>query len=134
MKGIFIHFILFLTFIIMPITCVAWDCTNRMKKDSGISFHRFPHKNPQLLQKWIQAIRRENWQPTQYSYICSKHFDDSCFVVRPEKSGHRLHEHAVPSIFNFPEHLQKKDTKRKPPAKRKMPEPKPKQESPSKVV
>ena len=118
----------------MPITCVAWDCTNRMKKDSSISFHRFPHKNPQLLQKWIQAIRRENWQPTQYSYICSKHFDDSCFVVRPGKSGHRLHEHAVPSIFNFPEHLQKKDTKRKPPAKRKMPEPKPKQESPSKVV
>ena len=113
MRGIFIQFILFLTFINMPITCVAWDCTNRMKKDSGISFHRFPHKNPQLLQKWIQAIRRENWQPTQYIYICSKHFEDSCFVVRPGKGGHRLYETCSTINIQFSKTFTKERHKKK---------------------
>ena len=72
----------------MPTSCVAWGCTNRAKAGSGISFHRFPFKNPELLQKWIQAIRRENWAPKQGSFICGSHFEDSCFVVRPGKHGH----------------------------------------------
>ena len=120
----------------MPIHCVAWGCTNKMKKGSGISFHRFPHRNPQMLEKWIQVIRREKWHPNRHSYICSLHFEDSCFVVRPGKIGHRLYEHAVPSIFNFPEHLQKKTTKpsRKSPMKRKQLPPKQKRDSPSKVA
>ena len=29
--------------------CVAIDCTNHVKSGSGISFHRFPLKNPELL-------------------------------------------------------------------------------------
>ena len=72
----------------MPTLCVAWGCTNRAKAASGISFHRFPFKNPELLQKWIQAIRRENWAPKQGSFICGSHFEDSCFVLQPGKCGH----------------------------------------------
>ena len=105
----------------MVTSCVALGCTNRVKSGSGISFHRFPHKNPQLLEKWIKAIRRENWQPTHYSFICSVHFEDSCFVVRPGKIGRHLYEHAVPSIFNFPDDLQKKKIRK--PMKRKRPLP-----------
>ena len=104
----------------MVISCVALGCTNSLKKGSGISFHRFPHKNQQLLKKWIQAIARENWQPTQYSYICGVHFEDSCFVVRPGKIGHRLYEHAVPSKFNFLDPSQKSTKIRKPPMKQKL--------------
>ena len=74
--------------------------------------HEFPHKNPQLLQKWVKAIRREKWFPTQSSVLCSTHFSDDCFVEG--KKNRRLKKDAVPSIFNFPEHLQEDtNTKRK---------------------
>ena len=80
----------------MVTSCVAWGCTNRSKKGYGISFHRFPQNNPERLQKWIQAIKREKWKPNEYSHICSVYFEDSCFVVRPGKIHHYLYEHAVP--------------------------------------
>ena len=35
----------------------------------------------------------------QKCYICGQHFEKSCFVVRSEKRGHRLYDHAVPTIF-----------------------------------
>ena len=48
-----------LTIAIMVTSCVAYGCTNQMKKGGNISFHRFPHSKPELLQKWVQAIRRK---------------------------------------------------------------------------
>ena len=48
-----LFFIVFILFGKMVTSCVAFGCTNRMKKGSGISFHRFPHKNPDLLHKWV---------------------------------------------------------------------------------
>ena len=105
----------------MVVTCVAYGCTERMGKDPNVSFHRFPHKNPERLRKWIQAIRHQDWLPTKHSYICSKHFTESSFVVRPGKDGCRLYEHAIPSLFlSFPKHLQKSHVKRKSPRKRKF--------------
>ena len=53
-------------------------------------FHRFRHKNPELLKKWVQAIRKKDWVPTQYSFICNQHFTESCFVFCPGKQGCRL--------------------------------------------
>ena len=47
----------------------------------GFHFIDFHSKILELLQKWIQAIRRENWAPKQGSFICGSHFEDSCFVV-----------------------------------------------------
>ena len=70
-----------------------------------MEFH--PHRNPELLQKWVQVIRIKDCHPTKNSYICSQHFEKLSFVVRPGKRGHRLHDHAVPTIFPaFPDHLQ----------------------------
>ena len=98
--------------------CVAYGCKNKAKKDSSFSFHIFPHSNSELLAKWIQAIRRKDWQPTKNSFLCSK---PSCFVNRPGKIGHRLNPGAIPSLFPaFPEYLQKSATKRKSPTKRKQ--------------
>ena len=85
------------------------------------AFCRFPDKKkrPECRAKWIHAIRRNNWKPTSNSYLCSDHFEENCFVVRPNKIGRRLNDSAVPSIFNFPSHLQPKPhTPRKPPRKR----------------
>lgn len=50
-------------------------------------------------------MRRDKWLPTQYSYICSSHFEDRYMYDTNEKR--RLLANAVPTIFAFPEHLQK---------------------------
>ena len=92
----------------MPNYCVAVGCKNTAKKGSEYSFHRFPHQNPNLLKKWVHAIRRKQWKPTKHSFICSDHFHESCFVIRPGAEGQRLKDDAVPSIFQtFPSYYQK---------------------------
>ena len=97
----------------MVATCVAHGCSERQGDDPNVSLHRFPHSNPEHLNKWIQAIRRKDWKPTKNSWICGKHFTESSFVVHSGKCGKRLYDHAVPSIFSeFPAHLQKVGTKR----------------------
>ena len=96
-------------------SCSAINCTAR-KGSSGISFHRFLHQNPNLLSKWVHAMKRKDWAPTEHSLLCSNHFDESCFVVRPGKSGRRLYDHAVSTMFTFGKsYLDKPQTKRKPP-------------------
>lgn len=53
-------------------------------------------------------MRRDKWQPSATSVICSIHFSDDCF--RKYHSQVRIKEDAVPTIFSFPQHLQKKVT------------------------
>ena len=46
-------------------------------------------------------------KPSQNSSICSEHFKETCYQVRPEKMGCRLKPDVVPSIFpQFLKHLQ----------------------------
>ncbi|XP_069687541.1 uncharacterized protein [Periplaneta americana] len=89
-------------------SCVAFGCSEEQRKGSGIQFHRFPHSRPEMLKKWVQALRWENWSPSIHSCICSKHFTDECYQVRPGVLVRLLKPEAVPTIFNFPAHLQKK--------------------------
>ena len=99
---------IFLTICIMVNYCVAVGCKNRAKKGSGISFFLFPHKDPQRLNQWVHAIRRKDWKPSAHSCICSDHFEEKCFVVRPVCEGRKLAQNAVPSIFPmFPIYYQK---------------------------
>ena len=103
----------------MVTSCSAYGCTARRKKDSGISFHRFPVKHPELYRKWVQAVARDDFIPTEDCFICSKHFTNNCF--KATKARCRLRNDAVPSIFSaFPLYMQKKETKRKSPKKRKF--------------
>lgn len=76
-------------------------------------FYRFPFKRDNILKKWVQAIRRENWVPSQASRLCSAHFKDSDYLVRPGALIRRLKPEAVPSIFNFPKHLMKNINERR---------------------
>ena len=57
--------------VIMVQCCAAFGCTNSVKKDSGISFHRFPKKGSELEKQLIRYVRRENWSPSQTSCLCS---------------------------------------------------------------
>lgn len=62
---------------------------------------RFPdvRKKPALWKRWVKALARQNWTPSHYTYICSQHFEKSCF--QEVKPGGRalLHRYAVPTIF-----------------------------------
>ena len=99
----------------MTISWSAYNCTNRHFKGTEIKFHRFPLNNEELCKKWIVATKRDNVVPTMASYICSKHFTTDDYRFSDSK---KVKEGSIPSVFNFPEHLQSSSSKRKLPATR----------------
>ena len=91
----------------MPRRCVAVDCNT--KSGMGYSLHGFP-QDKVLRKKWVRAVKRQrsNWEgPSSSSQLCSKHFEDHCFVTEGvryrEAMGvptmKRLKPDAVPTIF-----------------------------------
>lgn len=70
-------------------------------------------------QEWLRKLRRENFTPTKYSRICSRHFKEED-IDRTSLSTVRIRHGAVPSIFDaFPDHLKENAApERKPPRKR----------------
>ncbi|XP_053572455.1 DNA transposase THAP9 [Bombina bombina] len=96
----------------MPVSCAAFGCKSRytlQAREKGITFHRFPRSNPVLLEKWRIAMKRatstgELWMPSRYQRLCSLHFKESCFDTTGQTK--RLRGDVIPSIFNFPEHMQ----------------------------
>ncbi|KAE8625029.1 hypothetical protein XENTR_v10006134 [Xenopus tropicalis] len=89
----------------MPTTCAASECKNNSKKDSQVTFHRFP-ADPKRRAEWLKHLNRENFFPTLHTFLCSKHFEESCF----DRTGQtvRLRANAVPTIFIYPEHMKEK--------------------------
>ena len=57
----------------MPLHCCAPGCTNTAGKAAGVSFYRFP-ADTERRSKWIAAVKRDSWQPTKYTRLCSVHF------------------------------------------------------------
>lgn len=54
-------------------------------------------------------MKRKNFTPNKYSYLCSEHFHPEDYQIRPGADIKLLFENAVPSVFKgFPDHLQKK--------------------------
>ena len=91
----------------MPRRCVAADCNT--KSGMGYSLHGFP-QDEVLRKKWVRTVKRQrnNWEgPSSSSQLCSKHFEDHCFVTEGvryrEAMGvptvKRLKPDAVPTIF-----------------------------------
>ena len=76
----------------MPKNCCAVGCSNVFRKGSGIQFYRFP-VDLERRSKWIAAVNRQNWNPTEYTWICSKHF------VSGVKSNNPLATNYMPSLF-----------------------------------
>ena len=116
----------------MVTSCKAYGCTNRWKTGSGRSFHRIPVNKPDLLTKWISAIRQDNWKPKKDMYICSDHFTPDSFLPIKGLGRRTLKPNAVPSIFpKFPQQLRvSPKPKQRSPKKRKIVEP----PTPSKIA
>ncbi|KAK7909448.1 hypothetical protein WMY93_014132 [Mugilogobius chulae] len=91
--------------------CSAFNCSKRPSRDVNLQFFRYPHGDPERLKLWLVNVRRESWTPSSTSRLWSEHFDENQFLL--SKKGKRvLKKDAVPIIFNFPAHLQKKVTPR----------------------
>ena len=75
-------------------SCCAVGCSNRYSKGCGISFYRFP-TDAAKRNKWIAAIRRKDWEPTEHSWLCSAHF------INGKRSNDPLSPDYVPSIFSY---------------------------------
>ncbi|XP_075557876.1 peroxynitrite isomerase THAP4-like [Dermacentor variabilis] len=89
----------------MPTRCVAVGCSNTYST-LGTSFHMFP-RDQQVRKLWVLAVRRENWQPTRSSMLCSAHFKKDDFVYNPSltvempyKMKRVLKPGSVPSAFS----------------------------------
>lgn len=69
--------------------------------------YRFP-KDFTMRNKWIHAIRRAGWNPSDSSVLCSSHFAKESYQRPPGlKQRPILWPHAVPTIFpEHPTHLQ----------------------------
>ncbi|XP_039617862.1 THAP domain-containing protein 2-like isoform X2 [Polypterus senegalus] len=80
----------------MPTSCSAMGCSSVYSKNGSISFHRFP-VDPKRKEIWIQNVRRENFIPGRYHFLCSKHFKPACFDLTGQTK--RLRGDAVPTIF-----------------------------------
>ena len=98
----------------MPSSCAAYGCTNKGVKGSNLSFHVFP-KNPERREKWVRALRRDNFTATDATVICSDHFLTTDY--KDDEIGYSkkiLKNDAVPSVFPaFPDHLQPATKKRR---------------------
>ncbi|XP_075531925.1 uncharacterized protein LOC142564686 isoform X2 [Dermacentor variabilis] len=98
----------------MCTTCSAVGCRN-MPPMPGVSFHTFP-KCPKLRRLWVLAMKRDCWQPTPSSRLCSAHFRDEDYVHDPsialrmgfEPFSKLLKPGVVPSVFD---HNRKKEHK-----------------------
>ena len=92
-----------------------------MKKDGkSTSFYHFPLDNQELLDRWLKAIPRKNFQPTKHSLICSINFcQEDIMIIREDSSPRRhksellmrprLRTDAIPMIFpGLPKYLSAK--------------------------
>ncbi len=74
--------------------CCAVGCSNRFSKGCGLHFYRFP-VNPERKNSWNAAVNRKDWQPTEFTWICSTHF------VGGRKSDDPVSPAYVPTLFKY---------------------------------
>ncbi|XP_075893574.1 THAP domain-containing protein 2-like [Nelusetta ayraudi] len=106
----------------MPEHCAAYSCANRRTVENrarGITFHKFP-KDKVLRKQWEVALRRDKFTASDSSVLCSEHFKEADF----DRTGQivRLKDGVIPSIFHFPDHLQRVEKSRSTSASRKAEE------------
>nr|CAH7769842.1 unnamed protein product [Callosobruchus chinensis] len=104
----------------MPYKCCVPGCRGNYAKGERVHVFSFP-TDTELRKRWISAVHRENFLPTQNSRVCHLHFEknnilwESSFydertgvtVTAPLKNP-RLKPEAVPNIFpNCPSYLTK---------------------------
>ncbi|KAL4153523.1 hypothetical protein QTP88_001356 [Uroleucon formosanum] len=93
--------------------CTAFNCTSSSDVRGDLSFHKFPLKEKERLQKWVHAVRRKDFKPTSSSTLCSLHFNKNDFYLAVVSGKQMLKKSAIPTVFNFPNHLTPKIKERR---------------------
>ncbi|XP_075721817.1 uncharacterized protein LOC142765131 [Rhipicephalus microplus] len=99
----------------MPGCCVP-QCSNHSR--NGWKLYRFP-RDPKRRLLWTVKIKRDKWQPTNTSHVCSAHFEENNYEQHRADGWKKLKPNAVPTLFTF-KPLPKE---RKPPKERTVPAP-----------
>ena len=83
--------------------CIAFGCQNRSSKAEckELSWHLLPLSNKNLLAQWLVKLRRENTPVNKNSYVCSQHFEASCFIKPMGGQRIRLKPDSIPTKFIF---------------------------------
>lgn len=68
-----------------------------------------------MKEKWVKATRRQNFQPSKHTFICSVHFKETDYMATPDEfSKKKLRNDAVPSIFDaFPLYYKPPEKKKR---------------------
>lgn len=111
----------------MPRRCCVPGCKSnydsRLKHGEAVSTFGFP-KEEKEKRRWLRAIPRYDWQPSQSTAVCEHHFhveDIVRFDISKNKEGDtislplkypKLKKHAVPKVFqNLPSYLSTSELK-----------------------
>ena len=93
----------------------AYHPTQKRGPEKKFQLLSFP-KSAKIKNLWVDRINRQNWQPSNSSCVCMKHFLPTDFKFVPgdldtagnERTKYRLKEEAVPSLYmNKPENTYK---------------------------
>jgi len=93
--------------------CSGFNCTSSSDVQKELIFHKFPLNDKEKLKKWVHAVRRKDFKPTSSSFLCSLHFTENDYNKAVVSGKLVLKKCAVPTIFQFPEHLMPKVKERR---------------------
>lgn len=68
--------IVFVEVFVMPHYCCAYECNSSSDKNPELCFFEVPKEKKQK-KSWEERISREDWKPSKYTTICSRHFAHS---------------------------------------------------------
>ncbi|XP_075730573.1 uncharacterized protein LOC142772261 [Rhipicephalus microplus] len=81
----------------MPGCCVP-QCSNHSR--NGWKLYRFP-RDPKRRLLWTVKIKRDKWQPTDTSHVCSAHFEENNYEQHRADGWKKLKPNAAPTLFTF---------------------------------
>ncbi|XP_071043040.1 uncharacterized protein [Parasteatoda tepidariorum] len=93
-----------------PLICAAVGCSNAKAgcKEKKVSYHKFPLGNKSLLKEWLARMKREGFNPTQYSQQCSEHFEEECLTYQPFSNRRFFKPDAASTKFEHNQHEPKR--------------------------
>ncbi|XP_058621123.1 uncharacterized protein LOC131533086 [Onychostoma macrolepis] len=81
--------------------CCVPLCDTSSRFNSVVSFHTFP-LDKETSKKWIHYIRREDFNITPNTRVCSRHFKSDDLIEPSTPTGRRLlKKGAVPTLFEW---------------------------------
>ncbi|XP_040073663.1 zinc finger protein OZF-like isoform X2 [Ixodes scapularis] len=81
----------------MPGCCVP-QCSNHSR--NGWKVYGVP-TNAKRRRLWLVQIKRDDWEPSRSSSVCSAHFEPSAFEERRADGWQKLKPNAIPTLFSF---------------------------------